>query len=134
MSVLILCAHGCRMRAIPMRSTCWESSISAATACRRTRMLPTTGFKKHRRRDTTMRDFSWTASSGRSRRTFCSRQRGCSITWERSFKAVRPAPQNSGVQIDRKRLAKLRRMRMAAGHKADDHEQEQTNSTMSMGW
>jgi len=25
-------------------------------------------------------------------------------------------------------------MRMAAGHKADDHEQEQTNNTMSMGW
>ena len=24
--------------------------------------------------------------------------------------------------------------RMAAGHKADDHEQGQTNSTMSMGW
>ena len=38
------------------------------------------------------------------------------------------------IQIDRKRLAKLRRMRMAAGHKADDHEQEQTSSTMSMGW
>lgn len=45
-----------------------------------------------------------------------------------------PAPQNSGIQIDRKRLAKLRRMRIAAGHKADDHEQEQTNNTMSMGW
>lgn len=38
------------------------------------------------------------------------------------------------IQIDRKRLAKLRRMRMAAGHKAADHEQEQTSSTMSMGW
>ena len=38
------------------------------------------------------------------------------------------------IQIDRKRLAKLRRMRMAAGHKADDHEQEQTINTMSMGW
>ena len=25
------------------------------------------------------------------------------------------------------------RMRIAAGHKADDHEQEQTNNTMSMG-
>ena len=50
------------------------------------------------------------------------------------FQSNAPAPQSCGVQIDRKRLAKLRRMRMAAGHKADDHEQEQTNSTMSMGW
>ena len=46
--------------------------------------------RKRRRRDTTMQDFSWIASSGRSRRTFCSRQRGCSITWGKSFKAVRP--------------------------------------------
>ena len=76
-------------RAIPTRSTCWENSISAATACRRTGTLPTTGSRKRRRRDTTMQDFSWTASSGRSRRTFCSRQRGCSITWERSFRAAR---------------------------------------------
>ena len=44
-------------RKIPMRSICWESSISAATACRRTRMLPTTGSRKRRRRDTTMQDF-----------------------------------------------------------------------------
>ena len=50
------------------------------------------------------------------------------------FQSSAPAPQSCGIQIDRKRLAKLRRMRMAAGHKADDHEQEQTNSTMSMGW
>ena len=50
------------------------------------------------------------------------------------FQSSAPAPQSCGVQIDRKRLAKLRRMRIAAGHKADDHEQEQTNSTMSMGW
>ena len=50
------------------------------------------------------------------------------------FQSNAPAPQSCGVQIDRKRLAKLRRMRMAAGHKADDHEQEQTNNTMSMGW
>ena len=50
------------------------------------------------------------------------------------FQSSAPAPQRCGVQIDRKRLAKLRRMRIAAGHKADDHEQEQTNSTMSMGW
>ena len=50
------------------------------------------------------------------------------------FQSSAPAPQSCGVQIDRKRLAKLRRMRMAAGHKADDHEQEQANSAMSMGW
>ena len=50
------------------------------------------------------------------------------------FQGSAPAPQNSGIQIDRKRLAKLRRMRIAAGHKADDHEQEQTSGTMSMGW
>ena len=50
------------------------------------------------------------------------------------FQSNAPAPQSCGVQIDRKRLAKLRRMRMAAGHKADDHEQEQTNNTMSMSW
>ena len=48
------------------------------------------------------------------------------------FQSSAPAPQSCGVQIDRKRLAKLRRMRMAAGHKADDH--EQTSSTMSMSW
>ena len=50
------------------------------------------------------------------------------------FQSGAPAPQNGGVQIDRKRLAKLRRMRIAAGHKAGDHEQEQTSITMSMGW
>ena len=50
------------------------------------------------------------------------------------FQGSVPAPQSSGIQIDRKRLAKLQRMRMAAGHKADDHEQEQTNNPMSMGW
>ena len=50
------------------------------------------------------------------------------------FQQSAPAPQSGGIQIDRKRLAKLRRMRMAAGHKADDHEQEQTSGTMSMGW
>ena len=50
------------------------------------------------------------------------------------FQSSAPAPQSCGIRIDRKRLAKLCRMRMAAGHKADDHEQEQTNNTMSMGW
>ena len=59
--------------------------------------------------------------------------------WEKSTLSTlsassAPAPQSCGVQIDRKRLAKLRRMRIAAGHKADDHEQEQTNNTMSMSW
>lgn len=75
-------------RAIPTRSTYWESSVSAATACRRTGTLPTTGSRKRRRRDTTMQDFSWIALSDRSRRTFCSRRHGCSITWERSFRAA----------------------------------------------
>ena len=50
------------------------------------------------------------------------------------FQSNAPAPQSCGVQIDRKRLAKLRRMRIAAGHKADDHEQDRMNNTMSMGW
>ena len=50
------------------------------------------------------------------------------------FQSSAPAPQSYGVQIDRKRFAKLRRMRIAAGHKADGHEQGQTNNTMSMGW
>ena len=50
------------------------------------------------------------------------------------FQSSAPAPQSCGVQIDRKRLAKLRRMRIAAGHKADDHEKKQASSTMSMGW
>ena len=50
------------------------------------------------------------------------------------FQSSAPALQSCGIQIDRKRLAKLRRMRIAAGHKADDHEQEQSSSTMSMGW
>ena len=35
---------------------------------------------------------------------------------------------------DRKALAKEQAKKIAMGHKADDHEQEQTNSTMSMGW
>ena len=48
------------------------------------------------------------------------------------FQSNAPAPQSCGIQIDRKRLAKLRRMCIAAGHRADDH--EQTNNTMSMGW
>lgn len=50
------------------------------------------------------------------------------------FQSSAPAPRSCGVQIDRKRLTRLRRMRMAAGHKADDHEQEQTDNAMSMGW
>ena len=52
------------------------------------------------------------------------------VFWDNSVPKSRPG----GIQIDRKRLAKLRRMRIAAGHKADDHEQEQSSSTMSMGW
>ena len=36
-----------------------------------------------------------------------------------------PAPAANGVQIDRKRLARLRQKRVALGHKPDDHELEQ---------
>ena len=38
-----------------------------------------------------------------------------------------------GVQIDRKRLAQLREKKIAMGHKADDHEEQAQNWTMTMG-
>ncbi len=100
---------------------------------RRTGMLPTTGFKKHRRRDTTMQDFRGPHRAPESPNVLLSATR-LLYHMGKIFQSSAPAPQNTGVQIDRKRLAKLRRMRIAAGHKADDHEQEQTNTTMSMGW
>ncbi len=37
-----------------------------------------------------------------------------------------------GIQIDRKRLEKLREMKIAMGHKPDDHE-EQSWGEMTMG-
>ena len=41
------------------------------------------------------------------------------------FRDNAPAPAANGVQIDRKRLARLREKRIALGHKPDDHEPEQ---------
>ena len=41
------------------------------------------------------------------------------------FRDNAPAPAATGVQIDRKRLARLRQKRVALGHKPDDHELEQ---------
>ena len=41
------------------------------------------------------------------------------------FRDNAPAPAANGVQIDRKRLARLRQKRVALGHKPDDHEVEQ---------
>ena len=41
------------------------------------------------------------------------------------FRNNAPAPAAAGVQIDRKRLARLRQKRVALGHKPDDHELEQ---------
>ena len=41
------------------------------------------------------------------------------------FRDNAPAPTATGVQIDRKRLQRLRQKRIALGHKPDDHEPEQ---------
>ena len=41
------------------------------------------------------------------------------------FRDNAPAPAAAGIQIDRKRLARLRQKRVALGHKTDDHELEQ---------
>ena len=41
------------------------------------------------------------------------------------FRDNAPAPAANGVQIDRKRLARLRQKRVALGHKPDDHEEQQ---------
>ena len=41
------------------------------------------------------------------------------------FRDNAPAPAANGIQIDRKRLARLRQKRVALGHKPDDHELEQ---------
>ena len=43
----------------------------------------------------------------------------------------KPVP--GGVQIDRKRLQKLREKKIALGHKPDDHEEQQTWGGMTMG-
>ena len=44
-----------------------------------------------------------------------------------------PNPVPGGVQIDRKRLQKLREKKLALGHKPDDHEKQQTWGGMTMG-
>ena len=50
------------------------------------------------------------------------------------FRDNTPAPPASGgPHIDRKRLQKLRAKKIAQGHKADDHEEEQQSWGMSMG-
>ena len=41
------------------------------------------------------------------------------------FRDNAPIPAANGIQIDRKRLARLRQKRVALGHKPDDHEPEQ---------
>ena len=42
-------------------------------------------------------------------------------------------PTSGGMQIDRKRLQKLRAKKIALGHKPDDHEEEQNMGGMTMG-
>lgn len=44
-----------------------------------------------------------------------------------------PKPVPGGVQIDRKRLQKLREKKLALGHMPDDHEEQQTLGGMTMG-
>ncbi|MDE6589849.1 MAG: relaxase MobL [Oscillospiraceae bacterium] len=52
----------------------------------------------------------------------------------RVFQEQMPTPSvPGGIQIDRKRLAKIREKKIAMGHKADDHEEQAQNWTMTMG-
>ena len=48
------------------------------------------------------------------------------------FRDNAPAPAATGVQIDRKRLARLRQKRIALGHAIDDHENEQSHGMDGM--
>ena len=41
-----------------------------------------------------------------------------------------PRSRPGGIQIDRKRLRKLREKKIAQGHKPDDHEEQQPEMTM----
>ena len=41
-----------------------------------------------------------------------------------------PKSRPGGIQIDRKRLRKLREKKIAQGHKPDDHEEQQPEMTM----
>lgn len=49
------------------------------------------------------------------------------------FRDNAPAPAATGVQIDRKRLARLRAKKMSMGHKWNDHEDEQNHGMGGMG-
>ena len=52
----------------------------------------------------------------------------------RIFQEQIPAPSvPGGIRIDRKRLAQLREMKIAMGHKPDDHEEQTPSWTMTMG-
>ena len=42
-------------------------------------------------------------------------------------------PVPSGIQVDRKLMARIREKKIAAGHKPDDHEEPSPARTMSMG-
>lgn len=46
---------------------------------------------------------------------------------------VPPVPVPDGMQIERKRLHKLREKKIALGHKPDDREEEQRTGSMTMG-
>ena len=70
-------------------------------------------FQKRRRRDTTMRDFSWIASERQEPPNILLSATRLLYHMGKIFQGSAPAPQSSGIQIDRKRW--LRRMRMAAG-------------------
>ena len=48
------------------------------------------------------------------------------------FRDNAPAPAATGVQIDRKRLQRLRAKKMAMGHKWSDHENEQSHGMGGM--
>ena len=52
----------------------------------------------------------------------------------RIFHEQMPVPTvPGGIQIDRKRLVQLREKKIAMGHKANDHEEQAQNRTMTMG-
>ena len=48
------------------------------------------------------------------------------------FQDNAPAPAATGVQIDRKRLQRLREKKTAMGHKWNDHENEQSHGMGGM--
>lgn len=48
------------------------------------------------------------------------------------FRDNAPAPAANGVQIDHKRLQRLREKKMAMGHKWNDHENEQSHGMGGM--